>query len=586
MRRLLLFGLLGIWPSAASAATLAWERGAGADSCAGPQKVQLELQRRLAKPLASVRPKQRVRVGIERRGGAWVARLEMRDDQGQLEGQRTLSVIANDCKKLEQYAVIVLALVLDGDAEEPRAVTPAAGAALESEPPAPALVAPEVVPTPTASPPSPAPAPAAQQRPRVSGAGELCLFVQGPVYGPGSASAPAANTALRSDGQRLRSALAAELVQRALFTVVEVAPSFGDELSLRSWLRKASELPAPVVTLPTSSGLEPLAQADYVLVPLVETLTVQDGLDYSLGQDPRAIVVNARVTLLGFDHALRRELRPVTLSASLAFGGDARNTAAVHLALQTALESIASDAVQSLGDYPAFSDRPRASSALGARRACAPSQSSVRDARVTQPAQRAAWDVGFYLDAVKRLAYAQPAESELVRARATGLRTQEFGTTTELGVGVRVAPRTLDDAGWRPGFDVRAASVDREKAPLILELQGGVGYELPLRRTAGLALLPHVSGGVLFSSGPLGGEDRERGQLETFLGATVNLDLTMPFYRLIGDFSPFVTLGAQYVLPLLSETPKSAFLDSKLPRLHGIGVALGFLMSGPRAAAP
>lgn len=579
MRRLLLFGLLGIWPSKGSAATLTWERGAGADACAEAAKAQLEVERRLAKPLTSVRPQERVRVRIERSSGAWVARVEMRDNEGKLEGERTLSVTAETCEKIEQYTVIVVALALEGDAAEASRATPDA-TALESEQPAAAVAPPEAV----LAPAPPAPAPAAEQLPRVSGAGELCLFVQGPVYGPGSASAPAASAAIRADGRRLQTALATQLAPRGLFTVVEVTPGFDGELSLRSWLRRASDVPAPVVTLAAASGNEPLARADYVLVPLVETLTVQDGIDYSLGPDPRAIVVNARVALLGFDFLLRRELPLATLSASVAFAGDARNATTVHLALQTALESIATDALKSLGEYPAFRGQPQTASGHGARRACAAIQSSESGARLSQPARDSVWDVSFYLDAAKRVAYAQPAESELVRARATGLRAQEFGPATEFGVGVRLSHRAPNDVGWRSRFDARAASVDAGTVPLILELQGGIGYELPLWPAAGLALLPHASSGVLFASGTLGSEEPERGQLETFLGATANLGLTLEFYRLIGDFSPFVALGAEYVLPLLSERRKSEFLDSELPRLHGIAVQLGFFARGPRSA--
>lgn len=577
MRRLLLLGLLGMWPSTASAASLTWERGAGADSCAEPAKVEVEVERQLGKPLASVRPRQRARVELYRSGNSWVARLEMRDEQGNVAGQRTLSVTANNCNKLEQYTVIVLALTLDGGAQELAEEAPAATTP-EPEQSSATFRAPEPVPEP---PPAPAPpARATQQLPRLSGAGELCVFVQGPVYGPGSASA-----AVRADAQRFQSALAAELLRRALFTVVEVAPSFERELSLRSWLRRAPDLPAPTVALPAGSALPPLAQADYVLVPLIETLTVQDGLDYSLGSDPRAIVVNARVTLLGFDALARRELPPVALDASLAFAGNARNMAGVRLALRTALASIASDALKWLEREPEFASQMRAASARGARHGCAPTRSSDTGALPVQPAH-GTWDVGFYLDAVKRLAYARPAESDLVRARATGLRAQELGPATELGLGVRLLRRTLDDSGWRPSVDVRAASIDTENAPLIVELQGGVGYELPLTPAASLALLPRMRGGVLLTTGTLGGQDRERGQLESLLGATLSLDLTLAFYGVIGNVSPFVTLGAQYVLPLRTDSQKSEFLDSELPRLHGAGLELGFLISGPRSAQP
>lgn len=581
MRRLLLFGLLGFWSSAASAATLSWERGVGADSCAQAANIQREVEQRLTQPLVSLRPKQRVHVSIERSAGAWVARVVMRDDEGKLEGERTLSVTADNCRKIEQYTVIVVALALEGDAmadDEPAAAV----TTLEPEQPAAAPAPPE----PLAPPPQPASAqrspPAPTQLPRVSGAGELCLFLQGPVYGPGSASAPAASAAIRTDGLRLQSALAVGLTRRALFTVIEVAPSFEDELSLRSWLRKAKSGPAPMVALAAGSGLEPLAYADYVIVPLIETLTIQDGIDYSLGADPRALVVNAHVTLLGFDFVSRRELQPVAVSASLAFASAARDTATVRLALQTALESIATDASKSLGEqHPAFASQLRAAS--GARRVCAPARSSGKDARVAQAARDSTWEAGFYLDAVKRVAYAQPSEADLARARATGLRTQELGPATEFGVGARLAPRARNDAGWRPGFDLRAASVDTQSAPLILELQGGVGYELPFWPVVGLALLPRLNGGLLFSSGTLGRKDRERGQLQTFLGATAHFDLTVPFYRVVGDFSPFVTLGAEYVLPLLSDAQRSGFVDSELPELHAVGVEIGFFMRGPLA---
>lgn len=574
MRRLLLSGLLGIWPCAASAATLSWERGASAGSCAEAAPIQLELEQRLAKPLASLRPEQTVRVEVERRGGAWVARLQVRDERGELQGERTLSVIADDCRKLEQYTVIVLALTLEG------------GVALDvGASSGPTTLAPE---PPEATEPEPAPVARsprpAEQLPRVSGSGELCLFVEEVVYGPGFASAPAAGAAIRADGRRLRAALAAELGQHPRLTVVEVSPSFSDELSLRSWVRRASELPAPLVTLPAGSELESPAQADYVLVPLIETLSVQDGLDYSLGADPRAIVVNARVQLLGFDFVRRRELRPMALDASLAFSGDARSAAAVRFALQTALEKIAADGVNSVEQELRLAALSQAASAVGARRACTPGRSSAGGTGPLPRARAARWELGLYVDAMKRLAYAEPTDAQLARARAAGLRAQELGPATELGAGVRLSRRALSDAGgWRPGFDVRVATVDTELAPLILELKGGVDYELPLQPAVGLALLPQARGGVLWSSGRLGADDDERGRLETLVSATLSLDLTIALYRVIGDFSPFLTVGGEYVLPPLSPTRKSAFLDSELPRLHGASLALGFLMRGPRA---
>jgi hypothetical protein len=120
----------------------------------------------------------------------------------------------------------------------------------------------------------------------------------------------------------------------------------------------------------------------------------------------------------------------------------------------------------------------------------------------------------------------------------------------------------------------------------MMELQGTVGYEVPLQPGTRLSLLPHMSAGIFFSAGTLGADGAERAQLGGLFGATVSLGLTVPFYRAIGSFSPFVGLDAQCVLPLLSETPESAFLDSKLPQLHGVGVELGFLMSEPRSAKP
>ena len=198
MRWLLILGWLVVWPSAASAATLTWEHGGGAATCRGTAKVQLEVERRLTKPLASVRPKQRVRVAIERSGGAWVARLEVRDAQGVVVGQRTLSVVANDCAKIEQYTAIVLALMLDDDAEQ---VPETAPAATTLEPaPAPPVIAPDVTPAPAA----PKPPPSEDSLPRLSGLGDLCLFVEGPVYGPGSTTVPTTSASVRGDGRRLQ----------------------------------------------------------------------------------------------------------------------------------------------------------------------------------------------------------------------------------------------------------------------------------------------------------------------------------------------------------------------------------------------
>jgi hypothetical protein len=514
----------------------------GAESCISQTQFQREVERRLAGPnLSTLQPHQHLLVRVDREGNTWVSQIEVRDAAGNFQGERTLSVLAASCKKITRYAVTVVALALEGDFGEVAESAPESVPA-NPEPPVPA-VQPARRPEPAQS--------TAGAAPRVTGTGKVTLYVHAPVF----SSRMGHIAPLRADLLPLQAALAARALELRPFTVVEVASPFPNEPALQSWLRKAPELAAPIASRQTSAGSEALAPADYVLLPLIETFTIRNGVDYSLGKDPRAIIVTAQITLYGFDFLSRRELPPVSFSTSLAIAGDAQNDTDARLALRIALETVAAEALE-------------------------PWRDEVTGSR---PPPHSGWTLAYYIHAATRLAYRQPPASDIERADLANLRVNEFGSALEFGQGVYLVHGAATEPGFRPSFDARWAFVKTEQWAETIDAQAALSRTLAVWPTPGIALVPRVGVGMLIGNN-LGSEAAERAHLGFLFGATAHLAVAVEFYRRLATVSPFVALDSEYVLPLLVDPSSAEFLDSKLPRLHGISLQIGFFNRGSASA--
>jgi len=548
MRRMLkplLCGLSLCLAGRASAATLSWQRGDRAESCMSEQEFRREVEQRLAGPqLSAIQPHRHLLVRIDHQASAWVMRLEVQDESGNLQGERTLSVTAASCKKISQYAITVVALALEGELGETPEPVPSV-ASPTPEPPA-AAFGPEPAPKP------PAPE-AAAPYPRIAGSGQTTIYVYPPVF----PSAFAGTGSLRIALQGLQPALAARALELGPFSVIQLAQSFANEPALQSWLRAAPEL-VPVAAGKAAANTPALPPADYVIVPLIEAFAIQNGIDYSLGKDPHAVIVSARITLVGFDFRSHRELPQVSFSTSLAFTGNAQNEGDARFAMRAALQTLAAEAIEPLRGY-------------------------LRAPGQAEPEPPSAWAIGSYLYAGTRLAFREPSAPDIERAQATRLRVRDFEPAAEVGLGVRFVYGAAKQTGWRPAFDFRWTLVDTGNLTDIMDAQADLGRAFAIWPSAGIALVPQIGIGMLFVRDELGSPQASHAHLRSFLGAAAHLGLALEFHRLFSKITAFVALDTEYVVPLSTGTSSTEFLDAELPRMHAVGLHLGFNQCACRA---
>jgi len=108
---------------------LAWVRGAGADACPDGAWLRDEVTRRLRRdPFDDDGPRS-IEALVERAAPGWRAVIRVRDRQGTLLGERTLTRDGDRCELIVEASALAIALAVDPDAvidEAPRAPAPRA----------------------------------------------------------------------------------------------------------------------------------------------------------------------------------------------------------------------------------------------------------------------------------------------------------------------------------------------------------------------------------------------------------------------------------------------------------------------------
>lgn len=172
-----------------SAITLAWVRGAGAETCPSNRELQGRVGERLGYDPFVMDAPVSLEAVVERAEDEWSAHVYKRGPAGELLGERSLVNRATDCEALADAIVLALALAIDPDAAlRPRPEAPSDPPAASEEEAVPADPAPD----PPADSPPPAPARprdrarlafgAAVARAQVPGWGYgLRLAVDGPI---------------------------------------------------------------------------------------------------------------------------------------------------------------------------------------------------------------------------------------------------------------------------------------------------------------------------------------------------------------------------------------------------------------------
>ncbi|MDF3067324.1 MAG: hypothetical protein K0R38_2925 [Polyangiaceae bacterium] len=607
MRRCLLALALLAWSEAASATTITWQRGAGADSCAEEPVILAEVEARLGRPLESptAAGAERFEVKVERVGSSFRARIQRRDADSQLRGERVLSVKSDKCSALSEYAVVALSLMIDAEAALSSA-SPHAG--VPSEPAgADFPEAPEPAPAPT----SPSSAPEPGDLPaRSAGSGPRVLYLYPAVTPPRGDPRFSRTASRRYAAALVQRALGARLEQREIYTVVEPQARFESLGDAESFARRAERRAPPRVL--TEAGTR-AATADYVLLPSVDELLVQDGSDYTLGGDGKAVTVTVRASALVTDVARQRGFSPLKAEARFSVLGTSTDAATRRFALRLGLLRAVEELVQKLRENAAFRIRPRlVVGADGERhvelaslkgigngdrfvfedepgrrsgyatvydvtttRASLRVLSSGEGTRLLELAKAPGMTSDFSLRFTRRAAYGTASEGERLAAAEAGRRTRHFDGATELGVGWRFLVEPSSGSRLRPLVDTHFSFVVSSGAALLVGMQGGVGYETPLLPALGLTFLPYVTAGGLFMRGSLGDERSRNARLETLLAASASVGGRFELVRLLGGFSLTLGAEAQYVLPLASAVSKSDFVGDELPNLHALIFQLG-----------
>lgn len=603
-RSLLALALLG-WSEAASATTVSWQRGAGADSCAEEPDILAEVEARLGRPLESptAAGAERFEVKVERVGSSFRARIQRRDAASQLRGERVLSVKSDKCSALSDYVVVALSLMIDAEAAMSSAPAGAPSEAANADFPDP--------PAPAPAPEGPSSAPEASDLPaRSAGSGPRVLYLYPAVTPPSGDPRFSRGASRRYAAALVQRALGARLEQREIYTVVEPRARFASLGDAESFARRAERRPPPRVL--TEAGTH-AATADYVLLPTLDEVLVQDGSDYTLGGDGQAVTVTVRASALVTDVARQRGFSPLKAEARFSVLGTSADAATRRFALRLGLLRAVEELVQKLRENAAFRIRPRVvlgpngerhvelaslkgigngdrfvfEDEQGRRSGYAtvydvtPTRASMRvlssgeGTRLLELAKVPGMTSDFSLRGARRAAYGASSEGERLAAAEAGRRTRHFDGATELGVGWRFLVEPRSGSPLRPLVDAHFSFVASSGAALLVGMQGGLGYEASLLPALGLTFLPYVTAGGLFMRGALGDERSGQARLETLLAASGSVGGRFELVRLLGGFSLTLGAEAQYVLPLASAVSKSNFVGDELPDLHALIFQLG-----------
>ncbi len=405
--------------------------------------------------------------------------------------------------------------------------------------------------------------------------------------------------------RRFQSVLGERLLQRDVYTVIEPAAIPASKSDAAGLSRKAARHKAE----PLEIDGKPAPTADFVLIPCIEALTVQDGVDYSLGSKSPMIAVSLRVHLFVVDVKSRRELGGFDVKTGFSLAGSSRDPKAAHFATQLALEKAVDEVLDALRVESAFRIRPRfveqpnSIAELTSLRGVSDGDRFEFEAPDgTRSGYATVYDVGadraevrvwksgqgrllalgralplvpsIWIRNVHRVAYATPSGSEVSRAAQAGLSARHFGAGTELGMMWRVQVESANGTRWRPFLEAGWSFIGVHNLALAGEVRAGLGYEVSLVKAIGLSFLPYASVGALLVRGRLG-DDHSTDKLDGLLGLSGNLGACFEFYRLLGNLSLAASAEADYVLPLVSASARQDFVDQAYPALHALSFQLG-----------
>ncbi|MGC4087013.1 MAG: hypothetical protein QM756_03750 [Polyangiaceae bacterium] len=585
--------------SSASAATLTWDAGEGTDACLSPRSVERQVEARLGRALSQLAPAQRVQVRIEPSAKRWVVRIEMQGANGALLGRRVLTLTDDPCRQVEGFVALALALMIDPEA----ALLPPPAAedtAPSTPPPAPAG---ETTHEGDVTPPAVVAEPALAS---VSGSGKTVVYLF-PAVLPLDLEHAWPREVPTDDSARLAQRLLAQrLWQREVYTLVELPTFFDSQRDAARFVRDSTERPPKPPLTPSGPARPP----DYTLIPHIEELSVQDGHDYSLGTRSRVTVVSVRLRVFGVDFGRRRELKSFLVKTGFSIEGSRHDAKLRRFALQLAFEKAADEILDALRPEPAFRIRPRLAgdhlelpslrgvsngdrfvfeAADGSRsgyasvydvegdRAHFNVWQSGRGERLLHLSRARRTVLSISLRGVQRLAYSEPSASEATAASEQGLRARHFGTGTEFGLDWRLWREPASGSGLRPLLNVGWTFMFVDNLALNISAKAGLGYELPLIPGLGIGVMPYLNLGLLGVRGTLGDRDASQSsaKLDALLAAAGTFGAQFEFYRLLGNFSLLAGAELEYVVPLLSLTPRDEFVDARYPSLHGLGLQLG-----------
>lgn len=588
----------------ASAASIAWEPAKSADSCADARTFQRDLEARLGRSLAEVPDAPQVlRITIDRAGKTFIAHIELRNSQSTLVGERTLSVQGERCEAIEPYLSLAVALMIDPEADLGEPEKHAEPPANDSFPGGPAVPPAPVPPAVAATPP---PAPVESPVARISGRGRHVVYVYPALRDNADASQAhsAASVALSVLAQRL---FGRRLVERELYTVVEPPALFQDALSAESFRRGAFDT-APPKAFSAPDVLAP--EPEYVLQPLVTSLTVQDGLDYSRGSQLPLVTVTLRLGLAGIDYVRREELEPLDATETVSVEGNRHDARAVGFAVRLALGKAVESLLGALRREGAFRIRPRWEAeanamvlgslrsveagdrfqfedASGARSGWAVARDveanrarlqiwkSCTGERLVDVGkqQRGTFEVS--LRRVQHLADRDASDADRVRAMAGSRSTRALGSVSEYGIDWRYYIEPPSGSGLRPFAASNLSFLKSDEVAIGISTQGGLGYEFSVLPTIGLSLMPFASLGPTLIEGKLGTNSELNSPLSNVVGLVGSAGVRLELYRLFGALSLSASAQFQYVAALYSETPREQYLDDRYPNLNSFVLQLG-----------
>ena len=569
----------------AGAATLKWEQERGTESCAGQAHFVEAVEARLDRPVADYQKGlAEIQIRTRRAGTSWVAEIEIRSATTPQAGLRVLKVDGATCDNLEQYAALAVALILSPDPVPPASsegVALAPGGDEEAAgPPAAMALGHEKMDE------------VATGEPTRDGTGPYVVYLYPTLLSDDRT--PRLASSVPPDWLRLglERAVTDRLLARETLSLVHTKANFSTVPSARSWARRASIRPAPRIAQ--------FPPADYALVPELEELLVQDGVDYTMGDRPQAVVVSGKVRVLVVDFKNHRTLGDITAqtSLSLSVAGKSRNTAA-QTAAGLVLGRLADETANALRAYAAFRIRPRFVEAerearlaslrgvsdgdafqfedasgersgyvvldhVGASRASAVVRKSGSGERLVELSAFEPTSNEVYLYSGARVAYSEPkAVASPPTSGALG-RSPQLGDRREYGLGLRLLHLLSPVSPVRVIGGVRGALITGSSLGFVSEGQLGLGYELPVLPAVGLTLTPYAAPGVLFMRADFG-----MAALSASAGVQAEL------YRLVGDFSLTFGVEAQYSGVVWAETPKNQFIDERYPNLSGLSLQLG-----------